>query len=209
MTNRGIHTTACGPTTVPTEFKAGSLRVLSGKQLRDKSENSDAGAVKIGNTGYCAVFKIESHNHPTLINPFDGAATGVGGILRDIFAMGAKNVGVGASLRYGPGTGAGSKDVLKGSTEGAASYCGTMGIPLVALDVYKTRFSHNCLMNVSAIGIVKRRSHPQRGSQVRDIISCLHTRPIDAAVEGLFCFSGVRGRKDKDRVWIKPGLEKP
>ena len=67
-----------------------------------RTEQSDAGAVKIGESGYSAVFKIESHNHPTLINPFDGAATGVGGVLRDIFGMGAKNLGVGASLRYGP-----------------------------------------------------------------------------------------------------------
>lgn len=122
-----------------------------------KSENSDAGAVKIGGSGYCAVFKIESHNHPTLINPFDGAATGVGGILRDIFAMGAMNIGVGASLRYGPKERPDSKDVLKGAMEGAASYCKAMKIPLTALDVYfEESFRHNCLMNVSALGVVKK-----------------------------------------------------
>jgi len=122
-----------------------------------KSKNSDAGAVKIGDSGYCAIFKIESHNHPTLINPFDGAATGAGGILRDIFAMGAKNLGVGASLRYGPKATPDSKDVLSGSMEGAASYCSVMEIPLTGLDLYyEESFRHNCLMNVTALGIVKR-----------------------------------------------------
>jgi len=179
-----------------------------------KSENSDAGAVKIGNTGYCAVFKIESHNHPTLINPFDGAATGVGGILRDIFAMGAKNVGVGASLRYGPGTGAGSKDVLKGSTEGAASYCGTMGIPLVALDVYKDSiFSHNCLMNVSAIGIVKKGDLipnvvPKKGSGYNLIYI---GKPTSGAAVGGASFASQafeEGKTKKIEFGSNPRLEK-
>ena len=121
-----------------------------------RTEQSDAGAVKIGESGYSAVFKIESHNHPTLINPFDGAATGVGGVLRDIFGMGAKNLGVGASLRYGPKAEKNSKDLLSGAMEGAASYCGAMEIPLIDLDLYyENSFQHNCLMNVSALGVVK------------------------------------------------------
>lgn len=120
------------------------------------SEKSDAGAVKMGESGYCAVFKIESHNHPTLINPFDGAATGVGGILRDIFGMGARNLGVGASLRYGPKADKNSKDLLSGAMEGAASYCKAMEIPLISLDLYyEDSFRHNCLMNVTALGVVK------------------------------------------------------
>jgi len=121
------------------------------------SIKSDAGAVKIGNSGYCAVFKIESHNHPTLLNPYDGAATGAGGILRDIFAMGAKNLGVGASLRYGPKAEKNSKDLLSGAMAGAAAYCKAMEIPLIDLDLYyEDSFQHNCLMNVSALGVVKK-----------------------------------------------------
>lgn len=120
------------------------------------SEQSDAGAVKIGNSGYSAVFKIESHNHPTLLNPFDGAATGVGGVLRDIFGMGARNIGVGASLRYGPKAEEDSKDILTGAMSGAASYCHAMKLPLIALDVYyEDSFRRNCLMNVAALGVVK------------------------------------------------------
>jgi len=120
------------------------------------SEKSDAGAVKIGDSGYSAVFKIESHNHPTLLNPFDGAATGVGGVLRDIFGMGAKNIGVGASLRYGPKAEEDSKDILSGAMTGAAKYCRAMELPLIALDVYyEDSFRYNCLMNVAALGVVK------------------------------------------------------
>ncbi|MCK9266769.1 AIR synthase related protein [bacterium] len=122
-----------------------------------KSKNSEAGAVRIGKSDYYAVFKIESHNHPTLINPFDGAATGVGGVLRDIFAMGATNVGVGASLRYGPKATPTSKNVLKGAIEGASFYCKGMELPIIALDVYYDEsFKHNCLMNVAAVGVVKK-----------------------------------------------------
>ncbi len=122
-----------------------------------KSEKSDAGAVRIGNSNYYAVFKIESHNHPTLINPYDGAATGVGGILRDIFVMGTKNIGVGASLRYGPKEGPNAKDILTEAMRGASDYCKTMDIPLIALDTcYEESFKHNCLMNVSALGIVRK-----------------------------------------------------
>ncbi|NLA40282.1 MAG: hypothetical protein GX874_02555 [Smithella sp.] len=120
------------------------------------AEHSDAGAVKIGESGYSAVFKIESHNHPTLLNPFDGAATGVGGVLRDIFGMGARNLAVGASLRYGPKAEKSSKDILSGAMEGAAHYCRAMEIPLIALDLYyEDSFRRNCLMNVSALGVVK------------------------------------------------------
>ncbi|MBN1363416.1 MAG: hypothetical protein JW976_01290 [Syntrophaceae bacterium] len=121
-----------------------------------QSKKSDAGAVKIADSGYCAVFKIESHNHPTLVNPFDGAATGAGGILRDIFAMGAKNLGVGASLRYGPKAEKNSKDLLSGAMKGASYYCKVMNMPLIDLDLYyDDSFRHNCLMNVTALGVVK------------------------------------------------------
>src|SRR4030043_2042980 len=120
------------------------------------SIKSDAGAVKIGNSGYCAVFKIESHNHPTLLNPYDGAATGAGGILRDIFAMGAKNLGGGASLPYGPKAEQNSKNLLSGAMAGAAAYCRAMEVPLIDLDLYyEDSFQHNSLMSVSALGVVK------------------------------------------------------
>ena len=121
-----------------------------------ESEKSDAGAVCLPGSNYAIVFKIESHNHPTLINPEDGAATGVGGIIRDIFAMGAKNLGVGGSLRYGPKTS--QDEILSGAMKGAAEYNQTMKLPLIDSDIYYDEtFAHNCLMNVSALGVINKK----------------------------------------------------
>jgi len=121
-----------------------------------KTKNSEAGAVMIPGTDYVAVFKIESHNHPTQENPYDGAATGIGGVIRDIFAMGARIVGCGVSLRTGPLRGKHSRYILEEGTKGAANYCNVMGVPLVDLDTYFNEyFKENCLANVSAIGVVK------------------------------------------------------
>ncbi len=122
-----------------------------------KTEKSEAGAVIIPGTDYVAVFKIESHNHPTQENPYDGAATGIGGVLRDIFAMGARIVGCGVSLRTGTLSNDHSKFILKEGTKGAANYCNVMGVPLISLDAnFNEYFKDNCLANVSAIGVVKK-----------------------------------------------------
>ena len=122
-----------------------------------KTEKSEAGAVIIPGTEYVVVFKIESHNHPTQENPFDGAATGIGGVLRDIFAMGAKIVGCGVSLRTGPLSNDHSRYILKEGTKGAANYCNVMGVPLIDLDAnFNEYFKDNCLANVSAIGVAKK-----------------------------------------------------
>lgn len=122
-----------------------------------KTERSEAGAVIIPGTDYVVVFKIESHNHPTQENPFDGAATGIGGVVRDIFVMGAKVLGCGVSLRTGPLTNPHSRYILEEGTKGAANYCNVLGVPLVDLDTYFNEcFQDNCLANVSAIGIVQK-----------------------------------------------------
>ncbi|MDD3521203.1 MAG: AIR synthase related protein, partial [Actinomycetota bacterium] len=121
-----------------------------------KTKSSEAGAVMIPGTDYVAVFKVESHNHPTQENPFDGAATGIGGVLRDIFAMGARIVGCGVSLRTGPLSDEHSGYILEEGTKGAANYCNVMGVPLIDLDTYFNEyFKENCLANVSAIGVVR------------------------------------------------------
>lgn len=122
-----------------------------------KTEKSEAGAVLIPGTDYVVVFKVESHNHPTQENPYDGAATGIGGVIRDIFAMGAKIFGCGVSLRTGPLSNEHSKYILKEATKGAANYCNVMGVPLIDLDVdFNEYLKENCLANVSAIGVVKK-----------------------------------------------------
>jgi phosphoribosylformylglycinamidine synthase len=94
----------------------------------------NAGIVDIGG-GYAAAFKIESHNHPSFIEPFQGAATGVGGILRDIFTMGARPVAIMDSLRFGtlddPETGTRTRHILQGVVGGIAHYGNCFGVPTV------------------------------------------------------------------------------
>src|SRR5580698_2513608 len=101
----------------------------SGKYvLQGPGEN--AGIIRIGG-GWVVAFKIESHNHPSYIEPFQGAATGVGGILRDIFTMGARPIAVMDSLRFGPPTNAHNLGILNGVVEGIAHYGNCFGVPTV------------------------------------------------------------------------------
>jgi len=128
----------------------------------------NAGVVDIGG-GICAVFKIESHNHPSFVEPFQGAATGVGGILRDIFTMGARPIAVMDSLRFGeiePGTGSGSatpeeitrnRHILDGVIRGIGFYGNCFGVPTVGGEVqFESCYSNNPLVNALALGIARR-----------------------------------------------------
>jgi phosphoribosylformylglycinamidine synthase subunit PurL len=128
----------------------------------------NAGVVDIGD-GLCAVFKIESHNHPSFVEPFQGAATGVGGILRDIFTMGARPIAVLDSLRFGPitsGPGAGNataeeiarnRRILDGVIRGIGFYGNCFGVPTVGGEVvFEPCYSNNPLVNALALGIARR-----------------------------------------------------
>src|SRR5215475_4826678 len=100
--------------------------------LQGPGEN--AGIIDIGE-GLAVAFKIESHNHPSYIEPFQGAATGVGGILRDIFTMGARPIAAMNSLRFGPTNTAKSKHIVEGVVAGIASYGNCFGVPTVGGEV--------------------------------------------------------------------------
>jgi phosphoribosylformylglycinamidine synthase subunit PurL len=125
----------------------------------------NAGVVDIGD-GFCAVFKIESHNHPSFVEPFQGAATGVGGILRDIFTMGARPIAVLDSLRFGPlapgdsvteSEAAHNRRILDGVISGIAFYGNCFGVPTVGGEIqFEPCYSHNPLVNVLALGIARR-----------------------------------------------------
>jgi phosphoribosylformylglycinamidine synthase II len=116
----------------------------------------NAGIIDIGDD-LAAVFKIESHNHPSFIEPYQGAATGVGGILRDIFTMGARPIVLQDSLRFGPLSSAKNKSVMEGVVSGISGYGNSIGIPTVGGDVYfNDCYSLNPLVNVFALGIVKK-----------------------------------------------------
>ncbi len=113
----------------------------------------NAGVVDIGD-GLLAVFKIESHNHPSFIEPFQGAATGVGGILRDIFTMGARPIALLDSLRFGPLSNPKNKAIMDGVVSGIAAYGNSVGVPTVGGEIYFNEcYSLNPLVNVCCVGI--------------------------------------------------------
>ncbi len=123
----------------------------------------NAGAVDVGGGLVCA-FKVESHNHPSAVEPFQGAATGVGGILRDIFAIGARPIAVLDSLRFGEvgemtGTHppARSRYLLDGAVRGIGHYGNSIGVPTVGGEVYfEGPYEQNCLVNAMALGLAER-----------------------------------------------------
>ena len=116
----------------------------------------NAGAVDIGD-GLCAVFKMESHNHPSFIEPYQGAATGVGGILRDIFTMGARPIALLNALRFGELESAKNRHLVKGVVAGIAGYGNCMGVPTVGGEiVFNDIYSQNPLVNVFCLGIARK-----------------------------------------------------
>jgi phosphoribosylformylglycinamidine synthase II len=115
----------------------------------------NAGAVDIG-AGYAIAFKVESHNHPSAVEPFQGAATGVGGILRDVFALGARPIAILDSLRFGELDSVRSRHLLDGAVRGIGHYGNSIGVPNVGGEIYfEAPYEHNCLVNAMCVGIAK------------------------------------------------------
>jgi phosphoribosylformylglycinamidine synthase subunit PurL len=115
----------------------------------------NAGAVSVGE-GLVCVFKVESHNHPSAVEPFQGAATGVGGILRDIFALGARPIAVLDSLRFGEPDSERSRYLLDRAVAGIGHYGNSIGVPTVGGEVYfEDAYETNCLVNAMAVGLVR------------------------------------------------------
>jgi phosphoribosylformylglycinamidine synthase subunit PurL len=126
-----------------------------GKKMLVKAGEENAGLMDIGD-GYGVVFKIESHNHPSAIEPFQGAATGVGGIHRDIFTMGARPIAALNSLRFGDITEAKTQHLLAGVVHGIGHYGNCFGVPTVGGEIYFEDCYHtNPLVNAMSVGILK------------------------------------------------------
>ncbi|HYM65866.1 MAG TPA: phosphoribosylformylglycinamidine synthase subunit PurL, partial [Patescibacteria group bacterium] len=155
----------------PTEVELGMLGVLWSEHCSYKSSRpllrrlpstgpavlqgpgENAGAVGIGE-GWAVVFKIESHNHPSAIEPYQGAATGVGGIIRDVIAMGARPIALLDSLRFGPEPA--SSRHFEGVVSGIAGYGNCIGIPTVGGEVYfDDCYAQNPLVNAMCVGLVR------------------------------------------------------
>ena len=116
----------------------------------------NAGVIDIDD-GDVAVFKMESHNHPSYIEPYQGAATGVGGILRDIFTMGARPVANLNALRFGEPTHPKTRHLLTGVVEGIGGYGNCIGIPTVGGEVnFHPSYNGNILVNAMTVGIAKK-----------------------------------------------------
>jgi phosphoribosylformylglycinamidine synthase len=131
----------------------GRLPTTGPQVVQGPGEN--AGAVDIGD-GFCAVFKMESHNHPSYIEPYQGAATGVGGILRDVFTMGARPVASLNSLRFGRPDHPKTPHLLKGVVAGIGGYGNCIGVPTVGGEVqFDSSYDGNILVNAFTVGIAK------------------------------------------------------
>ncbi len=115
----------------------------------------NAGAVDVGD-GLVVAFKVESHNHPSAVEPFQGAATGVGGILRDVFAIGARPIAVLDSLRFGELDSERSRFLFDWSVKGIGHYGNSIGVPTVGGEVlFEPSYEQNCLVNAMCVGLAK------------------------------------------------------
>ena len=133
------------------------LRLLpnKGPRILTQMGGENAGAVDIGD-GLCVVMKIESHNHPSAIEPYEGAATGVGGIVRDIFAMGARPIAILDSLRFGPLSEPRNRHLFNGVVGGIGGYGNCLGIPTIAGEVsFDEAYSGNPLVNAMCVGLAE------------------------------------------------------
>ncbi|HIN19781.1 MAG TPA: phosphoribosylformylglycinamidine synthase subunit PurL [Candidatus Marinimicrobia bacterium] len=126
-----------------------------GGRLLVEAGEENAGLVDLGD-GLATAFKIESHNHPSAVEPYEGAATGIGGIMRDIFTMGARPIASMNSLRFGSLERARNRYLLDHVVEGIADYGNCLGIPMVGGEVViEDSYSGNCLVNAMSLGIVE------------------------------------------------------
>jgi len=133
------------------------LRTLPthGKRVLIPAGKENAGLIDIGG-GLAVAFKVESHNHPSAVEPHAGAATGVGGIIRDIFTMGARPVALLDSLRFGPLDNARTRFLFGGVVKGIADYGNSVGVPTVGGEIYfDETYRDNPLVNVMCIGVVR------------------------------------------------------
>ncbi len=129
------------------------LPTESPRMLMGPGEN--AGAVSIGD-GWAVAFKVESHNHPSAVEPFQGAATGVGGILRDVFALGARPIAVLDSLRFGELDSERSRYLFEQVVAGIGHYGNSIGVPTVGGEVYfEPPYEQNCLVNAMCVGLAR------------------------------------------------------
>lgn len=180
-------------------FEARSDRLL----VAPGSEN--AGVVDIGD-GWAVVMKVESHNHPSAIEPYEGAATGVGGIVRDIFAMGARPIALLNSLRFGPLSEARSKYLFEGVVSGISGYGNCIGVPDVGGEVYFSEsYSGNPLVNAMCVGLL--RTDELRRATAGEPGNLLMLVGADTGRDGIHGASGLASRTFEDERELRPTVQ--
>jgi phosphoribosylformylglycinamidine synthase len=165
----------------------------------------NAGAVDIGD-GLAIVMKIESHNHPSAIEPYEGAATGVGGIVRDIFTMGARPIALLNSLRFGPLSDARNRYLFNGVVAGIAGYGNCLGIPDVGGEIYFSEtYSANPLVNAMCVGLLE--TSKMVKSQTGGAGNLLMLVGADTGRDGLHGASGLASRTFEDERELRPTVQ--
>ena len=169
----------------------------------------NAGAVDIGD-GLAVVFKVESHNHPSAVEPFQGAATGVGGIVRDILAMGARPIALLNSLRFGPPddpeNGAVNKHLFGGVVRGISWYGNCIGVPDVGGEIYfDPSYSHNPLVNAMCVGLIETERLASAAARVPG--SVLLLAGADTGRDGIHGASGLASRTFEEEAELRPTVQ--
>src|SRR3990172_5500647 len=166
----------------------------TGPRILTGMGRENAGAIDIGD-GLCVVMKIESHNHPSFVEPYQGAATGVGGIVRDIFAMGARPIAILDSLRFGPLSDAHNRYLFGGVVGGIGGYGNCLGVPTVGGEIsFEDSYSGNPLVNAMCVGIAR----PGRllGARAEGPGNPLLLVGADTGRDGIHGASGLASRTD-------------
>ena len=176
------------------------LRLFSQQSTRVLSQTGaeNAGAVDIGD-GLAVVFKVESHNHPSAVEPLQGAATGVGGIVRDILAMGARPIGLLNSLRFGPLDDPLNRYLMQGVVEGISWYGNCIGVPDVGGEIcFDDSYSQNPLVNAMCVGLV--RTDDIATSAAREVDSVILLVGAGTGRDGIHGASGLASRTFEEEV---------
>ena len=180
-------------------FPSTSKRVL----LPSGQEN--AGAVDIGD-GLAVVFKIESHNHPSAVEPFQGAATGIGGIVRDILAMGARPIALLNSLRFGPLEEPGNRHLFNGVVEGISWYGNCIGVPDVGGETsFSGSYSQNPLVNAMCVGLIEKERLVSASAGAEGNILLL--AGAETGRDGIHGASGLASRTFEDEREMRPTVQ--
>ncbi|HNM78995.1 MAG TPA: phosphoribosylformylglycinamidine synthase subunit PurL [Tepidiformaceae bacterium] len=167
-----------------------------GDHILTKVGAENAGAIDIGD-GLCVVMKVESHNHPSAIEPYQGAATGVGGIVRDIFAMGAYPVAILDSLRFGPPDDPQNRFLFDGVVAGIGGYGNCLGIPTVGGEVhFASAYNGNPLVNAMCVGVAQTaRLQSARATGEGNVLLLVGA---DTGRDGIHGASGLASRTDPE-----------